>query len=254
MLANLKLFPRIPWLLPATVVWLWLFWRWVNGAGWPRSTAGIRHRDLRAPSLPARVWRWSLLAGGLGMLSVTAFALLLARFASVPRDAYKLPVDLSALPPWTVISILVAISATAGVVEEVAFRGYLISPIERRHGWVVAILVSGLMFFVAHLNHAYVTLVHLPFFLAVSALHGLLVYFTRSIRPSIVLHTVADLLFIPLQYGLIGNLKADPIWETGADFAFVTCLAVVLIFGLAAVPAFRRLASVVREEARPAAT
>ena len=121
MLANLKLFPRIPWLLPATAVWLWLFWRWMNGAGWPRSTAEIRKRDLRARPLPARVWRWSLLAGGLGIVSTLAFALLLARFADVPRDAYKLPVDFSALPLWTVISILLAISVTAGVVEEGAF-------------------------------------------------------------------------------------------------------------------------------------
>jgi membrane protease YdiL (CAAX protease family) len=245
MLANLKFSPNVPWLLPATAVWLWLFWRWMNGAGWPRSTAEIRHRDLRARPLPAQVWRWSLLAGGLGLVCTMAFALLLARFANVPRDAYKLPVDFSAIPLWTVISILLAISVSAGVVEEAAYRGYLISPIERRHGWVVAILVSGLMFFVAHLNHAYVTFAHLPFFLAVSAVHGLLVSVTRSILPSIVLHAAADFLFIPLQYGLIGNLKADPLWKTGVDTPFLTCLAMVLIFGIAAVPAFRRLLRVV---------
>jgi membrane protease YdiL (CAAX protease family) len=175
-----------------------------------------------------------------------AFGLLLARFANVPRDAYKLPVDFSALPPWTVVSILLAISVSAGVVEEAAFRGVLISPIARRHGWPVAILVSGVMFFVAHLNHSYVTLAHLPFFLAISAVHGLLVYWTGSILPAIVLHASADALFIPLQYGLIGNLHAEPVWRTGVDPAFLACLAVVLVFGLAAVPAFRGLARVVR--------
>jgi membrane protease YdiL (CAAX protease family) len=248
MLANLKLSPAVPWLLPATALWLWLFWEYLNGRGWPRSTARIRHQHLRARPLPSRVWLWSLLAGGLGMVSAMSLACLTARFANVPRDAYKLPVDLSAYPVWTVVAVLLAISAAAGIVEEVAFRGYLLSMIAPRHGWGVAVLISGLMFFVAHLNHAYVTLAHLPFFLAVSALHGLLVYTTRSILPSIVLHAVADFLFIPVQYGLIGNIPVSPVWRTGVDAAFVTCLAIVLVFGLAAVPAFRRLAA----EASPA--
>ncbi len=248
MMANLRFWPSVPWLLPATALWLWLFWRWMNGAGWPKSTAESRRRDMRARPLSARVWRWSLLAGGLGLVSTMAFALLLARFADVPRDAYKLPVNFSALPLWTVISILLAISVSAGVVEEVAFRGYLMSPIARRHGWPVAILISGLMFFVAHLNHSYITFAHLPFFLAVSAVHGLLVYRTGSILPSVVLHAVADFLFIPLQYGLIGNLHAEPVWRTGVDSAFLACLAGVVVFGLAAVPVFRRLRGVVEGE------
>ena len=173
-----------------------------------------------------------------------AFSLLLARFADVSRDAYKLPVDFASSSAWTVLSILLAISVSAGVVEEAAFRGFLISPIARRHGWPVAILVSGVMFFVAHLNHSYVTFAHLPFFLAISAVHGLLVYRTGSILPAVVLHASADFLFIPLQYGLIGNLHAEPVWRTGVDAAFLACLAVVVVFGLAAVPAFRRLAAI----------
>jgi len=245
MFANLRLHPEIPWLLPATAIWLWWFWRYVNGAGWPRSTAEARRRSLRARPLTARVWGWALLAGGLGIISLMSFALLNARFANVPRDAFKPPIDFSVVPTWTVLSILLAVSVTAGVVEEAAYRGYLISPIERRHGWVVAILVSGVMFFVAHLNHSYVTPAFLPFFLAVSALHGLLVYWTRSILPSIVLHSAADFTFIPLQYGLIGRMTTAPVWKTGPDSAFLTCLAVTLVFGLAAVPAFRRLAAVV---------
>ncbi|HEY0555710.1 MAG TPA: CPBP family intramembrane glutamic endopeptidase [Thermoanaerobaculia bacterium] len=244
MMANLRFLPSVPWLLPATALWLWLFWSWLNGAWWPQATAKSRRRDLRARPVSARVWRWSLLAGGLGVVSCMAFSLLLARFAGVSRDAYKLPVDFASLPPWTVLSILLAISVSAGVVEEAAFRGFLISPIARRHGWPVAILVSGVMFFVAHLNHSYVTFAHLPFFLAISAVHGLLVYWTGSILPAVVLHASADFLFIPLQYGLIGNLHAEPVWRTGLDPAFLACLAVVLVFGLAAVPAFRRLAAV----------
>src|SRR4029077_14884567 len=87
LVANLKLTPSIPWLLPATALWLWIFWRYLNGEGWPRSTAQARRRDLRARSLSGTVWFWSLLAGGLAMVAVISFSLLTVRLANLPRDA-----------------------------------------------------------------------------------------------------------------------------------------------------------------------
>jgi membrane protein implicated in regulation of membrane protease activity len=47
MFANLKLAPTLPLFLPATVLWLWLFWRYVRGDGWPRSTSDRRRTWLR---------------------------------------------------------------------------------------------------------------------------------------------------------------------------------------------------------------
>ena len=249
MLANLRLSPRVPWLLPATAAWLWLCWRYLDGWGWPRRTAAARRRDLRARSLPAPVWGWALAAGALGIASVTGLAFLTPRLAAIPREAFKLPIDLGAYPPWTIAAVLLAISATAGVTEEAGFRGYMLSPIERRHGWPAAILVVGFMFFLDHhLSHAYATFAFLPFFMAISAVHGLLVYCTRSILPSVVLHAVADALILPVQYGLLGNPPASVVWQTGLDGPFVAALAVFLVCGTAAVPAFRRLASASRHE------
>jgi len=245
MVANLKLTPRIPWLLPATAAWLWLCWRYLNGWGWPRGTAAARRRDLRALPLPGPVWRCSLAAGALGIASVTGLAFLTPRLSEIPRDAFKLPLDFAALPWWTTAATLLTISAVAGVIEEAGFRGYMLSPIERRHGWAPAILIVGLMFFLDHhLSHAYATFAFLPFFLAVSTVHGLLVYCTRSILPSVVLHAVADALIIPVQYGLLGNPPNGLVWKTGIDRGFLIALAAFLACGLAAVPAFRRLAAV----------
>src|SRR6202035_3171064 len=246
---NLKHAPAIPWSLATTAIWLWLCWRYLDGAGWPRSTSQQRKRDLRGRPLPAQVWRWSLLAGSLAMVSVVALAFITARLANIPRDAFKLPVDLSIVPVWTTVSILLAISAFAGVLEEAAFRGYMLSQIERRHGWVVGILVTGTVFFADHhFSHAYATLAFLPFFLAVSTLHGLLVYFTRSILPSVVLHAVADFVVIPIQYGLVGPPAVAPISSQGMDSSFLVCVGLLVAFGLAAVPAFVRLAQVARAQ------
>lgn len=178
------------------------------------------------------------------MASVATLAFVTMRLANLPREAFKLPIDLSRYPIWTTASILLAISAVAGVVEEAAFRGYLISQVERRHGWIVAILLSGAMFFASHLSHAYVTLVFLPFFLIVSSLHGLLVYLTRSILPSVVLHVVADAVVIPIQFGVIGHLSVAPVWKTGMDREFMIYLVIVVTFGLLSIPAFARLAAI----------
>lgn len=70
--ANLRTTPRVPWMLLVTFAWLWLFWRYLQGNGWPRSTAESRRRDSRGDSLPRRIWGWALLAGTLGITSALA--------------------------------------------------------------------------------------------------------------------------------------------------------------------------------------
>jgi len=243
---NLKSSPQIPWLLPATVLWLWLFLWYLNGGGWPKSSSEMRRWDLRGGPLSGKVWRWAIVAGASGILCTIGLAFVLARLANVPRDAFKSQVDFSVYPRLTIIAALLAISATAGIVEEAGFRGFMLSPIQRRHGWTVAILITGLMFFLDHhFSHAYATFAFLPFFLAISVVHGLLVRFTGSIRPSIVLHGVADFLLVPVMYGLVGSLSVTPLWQTGFDRNFAISLAVMLFFSVAAAFAFSRLTHVV---------
>jgi membrane protease YdiL (CAAX protease family) len=245
---NLKLFPRVPWMLAASAAWLWGFWRYVNGSGWPQATRETRRRDLRATPLTGIVWRWSLLAGGLGLLSVVGLAFLTPRLAETPRDAFKLPFDFSNYPPWTVVSILLVVSVVAGVAEEAGFRGYMLSLIERRHGWIAATIITGVMFFLAHyVSHAYATFAFLPFFLAVSALHARLVYLSGSILPSIVLHAVGDFAVVPFFCGLIEAVPLSSVLKTGVDSSFMVEVALTLVFAAASIPAFRKLAEVTRQ-------
>jgi membrane protease YdiL (CAAX protease family) len=246
--ANLKFFPQIPWSLPVMVVWLSIFWWYFNGGGPPRFTSESRRRDLRAAPVPPMTWKWSLLAGSLGLISVLGIAFLTPRLAEIPRDAFKISVDFSKYPWWTVLSALIIISVTAGVAEEAAYRGYMLSPIQRRHGWTVAALVTGFVFFLDHhFSHAYATFAFLPFFLLISGIHALLVRFTGSIRPSAVLHTVFDLIVIPIQYGLIGKLPVTSVFKSGIDGPFLIEVAIVVIFGIGAWQTFRKLATIARK-------
>jgi len=247
--ANLKFLPRIPWLLPVTAIWLWVYWRYANGSWWPQSTSEERRLLANAGPVPRQVWIWSMIAGGLSFVSVLAVGFITPRLAEIPRDAFKLPIDFSAYPSWMVISIILAISVIAGVAEEMGYRGYMLTGIQRRFGWIAGTLVSGFIFFMDHhLSHAYATYAFLPFFMIVSALHALLVYFTGSIRPSIVLHAFFDFCVIPVQYGLLGSIPVSPVLKTGIDSSFIVEIIVILLFGIASVPAFRKLRAVAEQK------
>ncbi len=126
-IANLRTTPRVPWMILVTGLWLWIFWWYLRGGGWPQQTAESRCRNLRGESLSGRAWGWALLAGSLAIASTLSLGFVTVRLANVSRDAFAAPINLSNYPLVTVICAIACISATAGVVEEAGFRGYMLS-------------------------------------------------------------------------------------------------------------------------------
>lgn len=247
--ANFKYWSAVPWAVPPTVLYLWLFWKYLRGAGWPRSTAEIRRANLRANPLSDDVWGAALIAGVLGLGAVVILQVIMNRLVRLPPQ--QLP-DISHIPIVTLLCFLLTSSAVAGIVEEAAFRGYMQRPIERRHGLVVAILVTGALFGFAHFTHPEVTLILMPYFIAVAAVYGALAYLTNSIFPSMALHAGGNVLSgLGLLMGGRAEWQASSrpeplIWETGADASFwISCLF-LLIIGIAAVWAYAALARVAR--------
>ena len=240
--ANLRYYASVPWAVPLTALYLWFFWRFLKGAGPPESTAEERRASLRANRVPGRMWAWALLAGGLGIIALV-FALRVAnRLVVLPQQ--QLP-DLAQVPAVTVLSLLLMAAPVAGIVEEAAFRGYMQGPIERRHGLTVAILVTGTMFAVAHLDF---TLILWPYYVAVAAIYGTVTHLTKSILPAVVLHTGGNL-YSNLALWLHGQAEWQAasaptvlIWKTGADASFwISSLALVMV-AAAMVWAYFRLA------------
>jgi membrane protease YdiL (CAAX protease family) len=242
MVANLRLMPGIPLFLPATLLWLWILWLYARGSGWPRTTSDRRRELLRASGLSSRLWFWALVAGGLGVVAVMGIAFVTYRFAALPEAAYRGPFEVSAFPWWTQVAIFVAVALTAGVVEEAAFRGYMLSALEPKLGWWAGIGIVTVLFYLAHRSHAYATLAFLPFFLGHGLVLGLLVYFTRSIVPGIVLHAVSDLIVLPMQYGAIPSV---------GQWSFVSYGGMSVVAAAASIPAWRRLAIAMRRGSEP---
>jgi membrane protease YdiL (CAAX protease family) len=253
-LINLKFSPSVPWSVAITAIYLWLFWQYLQGKGWPRATAEARRENLRAGSLSSRVWRWSLLAGSLGIASLVALLRVINRLVELPQEQL---LDVSQIPFVTVLSFILMSAAVAGIVEEAAFRGYMQAPIERRYGPIVAILTVGIIFGFFHFNHPEVSVILMPLYLAASLIYGALAYLTGSILPGAVLHASGNalggvLLWWRGHMWWQGSSTPEPlVWDAGTDLSFWTNCLEAIVFGLTAVWAYRRLAVVMRSETEP---
>jgi membrane protease YdiL (CAAX protease family) len=244
--ANLRYYQDVPWAVPLTAAYLWFFWRYLDGAGPPQSTADERRRLLRANRVPTNVWAWALLAGGLGIVALVLALGVANRFVVLPRQ--QLP-DLTHVPKVTVLSLLLMAAPVAGIVEEAAFRGYMQGPIERQHGLLVAILVTGTMFAVAHLDF---TLVLWPYYVAVAGIYGTVTYLSKSILPAVVLHTGGNI-YSNFDLWLHGKAEWQAssdqtvlVWKTGADRSLWISILTLLAVTGGMVWAYLELARVTR--------
>jgi len=181
-----------PWEVPVMALYLVLFWRYLNGWGWPKSTSTFRRESLRARSLSSEVWASAMAAGILALTVVVALQSAFAQLLHMPGSREP---ALSAYPWYTVLPALVMGGAVAGIVEEAAFRGYMQSMIESKYGPVFAISVVSVVFAANHFGHGVAqTLPRLPFYFAVGVIYGVLTYRTGSILPALVIHAAGDVL------------------------------------------------------------
>ena len=207
--ANFKHWSAVPWAVPPAALYLWAFWRFARGVGWPKATTETRRTLCRANSLPGDVWGMALVAGVMGLAAVMLLQGVMARLVTLPQQQN---IEASHFPFVTLLSWVLMGSVVAGVVEETSFRGYMQGPIERRHGPVSAILVTGSLFGFAHFTHPEVGIILLPYYLAVATVYGTLAYLTNSIFPSMVLHAGGNILG---ALALFGQSRSE--WQASSS-------------------------------------
>jgi membrane protease YdiL (CAAX protease family) len=215
LLGNLKFHPEIPWAFPMTVVVLAIYGAYFSGWGPPASTRDARKRLARSSLPSARIWRAAIPPMVFGIITLVALRLLSPSLMPVRAPSVSIP--LSSYPLPTIIGALLSIAMIAAVTEEIAFRGYMQKPLEEAYGIVPAVLIVGIMFWVAHLDHG-ITITHLPFQMSASIALGLLVYLTRSLIPAMIAHGAADILLQPAYLFrhpefVWKALSARPVWE-----------------------------------------
>jgi membrane protease YdiL (CAAX protease family) len=227
--------------VPAAVleaIFLALLVWWARGAGPPRSAQAARARAFRRVNLTSTQWLWGLVAAFFLAATVHASIVLLFRFMSFPVAAFRHGYDLSFISSQTLRWVAVLVSAaSAGVCEEIGFRGFMQQPIEQRHGVPVAVLISSLFFLALHLTKAWALLGMVPIIFGAGVLLGTLASSAGSLIPCMIGHFVMDVgLFAYWWTGIAGTFTARPISETGVDqpfliacVAFAASLAIVLL-------------------------
>lgn len=237
--ANLTVNPLLPWSAVITVIFLFFAWQYLNGWGWPSESSATRQKMLRARNLPAPVWVWSLIAGGLGCVTWGAVTLLIAHLSRL--GPARLP-DRLPVPSWTFACILIVSAIEEGVFQEVAFRGYIQTSFEECCEPATAMLLTAALFGVAQLARDFSVSACFIGFMAGLPL-SLTAYLTGSIRPGIVLHIGAKLALVTIQIPGGVPLSGESEWAI-----YGICLAAIIL-ALATVRAFRRLDDIVLRRA-----
>lgn len=225
------------------IVFLGLYVWWTTGGGPPRRTRDWRQKSFRYGPLSRERWLWGIIGAIFFAVAVHGSIVLLFRCVEFPLAAFRRGYDLSFVSTLPLKWLAVIVSAvSAGVCEEIGFRGYMQRPIEEHHGAMIGILISTIFFTLVHLSKAWSSAGMVPIVFGAGLLLGLLAWSAQSLIPSIIGHVVMDIgLFAYWWTGIAGEFSARPLRETGVDGPFVIACATALVSLLVTLFAISRL-------------
>ncbi|MGZ3873353.1 MAG: CPBP family intramembrane glutamic endopeptidase [Mucilaginibacter sp.] len=209
---------------------LWLFWKFFSGNWGERKSSGIRTANFRLTKLKPEFWKKGLLLAGLFVIIVQASFVVTYRLIEFPAAKFTADYKIvDTFPVWQAWLILIMGSIVAGICEEAGFRGYMQVPMEKKYGPVTAIAITSIIFTCTHLGHtwAYPILPHIFF---ASVLLGLIAYYTNSLIPGIIGHSILDVFDYSVWWtDITGGFTKRPIFETGIDAHFVLFVLLFVI-------------------------
>ncbi|HEX4182299.1 MAG TPA: type II CAAX endopeptidase family protein [Caulobacteraceae bacterium] len=220
-------------------VYVW----WFSGAA-PGPWRAQRLDFGRSGPITGAQWRWGIVAALAFAASVHAAIVVLFRLVPYPAQAFHAGYDFSFIPGIRLQLLACVVSAlSAGVCEEMGFRGYMQRPLENRFGPLLAITVSAVLFTLLHLNKSWALLAMTPIVFGAGLLLGALARASGTLVFSMLGHWIMDIgLFAYWWTQVIGTFRQRPIAETGVDTAFWLELGALVAVLALAIVSIRRLA------------
>ena len=210
---------------PATVaeiLFLAAYFWWFTGVGpgpWKAQRRDLgRGRRLRPGELV-----WGLVAAFAFAATIHAAIVVLFRITAFPAAAFHTGYDFSFIPTLPLQWLACIVSAlSAGVCEEMGFRGYMQRPIENRHGATTAILVSSLVFTLIHLNKSWSLAAMTPIVFMAGLMLGVLARASATLVYCMLGHWLMDIgLFAYWWTQIAGVFPQRPLAETGLETTFL---------------------------------
>ncbi len=238
---NLASAPGIPWSVPVMAVLLWLMWQYLGGKWWPRRTSAARRFCLRANPVPGSVLAWAQVAGGLSLVALAGYWIVLSQLVKMPGNAVP---DFSNHPLRTVVLMMGMASLAAPLTEEPAFRGYCQVILERQFPAPTAVIISSILFSLVHGPTQGFLWPKLLVYFLVGVMFGTTAHLANSIVPNIPVHFFGLLIFFTLVWPR--DASRGLVAENGADAWFWIHLVQAVVFTVLAILAYVRLAKTAR--------
>jgi membrane protease YdiL (CAAX protease family) len=155
--------------------------------GWPRSTSEARRRYLRAKRKSGPTYLWAWVAGVLSVVALAGYWIVLFQLVEMPPNALS---DVSRFPRMTVVLMILMGSLVSPLMEEAGFRGYFQVAFEREVRARLAVVISSVVFALAHGPTQGFLWPKLLFYRLVGIAFGATAYLTNSTLPAIPVHFV----------------------------------------------------------------
>jgi len=239
---NLASAPGIPWSVPVMAVLLWLMWQYLGGKWWPRRTSAARRFCLRANLVPGSIFAWAQVAGGLSLVALAGYWIVLSQLVKMPGNAVP---DFSNDPLRTVVLMMGMASLAAPLTEEPAFRGYCQVILERQFPAPTAVIISSILFSLVHGPTQGFLWAKLLVYFLVGVMFGTTAHLANSIVPNIPVHFFGLLIFFTLVWPR--DASRGLVAENGADAWFWIHLVQAVVFTVLAILAYVRLAKTARD-------
>jgi hypothetical protein len=236
-MTNVKVSPRVPWAIVLMAGVLWAIWRYLGGAFPPRRTSESRRLHLRAVLLPRQAFAWAFVAGGLSIVALAGYWIVLAQLIRMPGSV--LP-SMKNVPRSVIVLSVVTGAAVSPICEQMGIWGYGQVILSRDFTRRTAIVLSALIFAVGpHPPFGMPLLPKIAFFFLVGLTFGATAALTGSILPNLPVHMLGLLTFFAVVW------PNDPqrvlSRDSGPDTWFFLHIAQAILFTVLAVGAFRRL-------------
>jgi membrane protease YdiL (CAAX protease family) len=180
-------------------------------------------------------------AGALSIVALVWSWVVLIQLVKLPARLFA---NFSGYPLLTVTLVWVMASLVSSLTEEVGFRGYFQGILEHKLSGPLSIIIAALLIAPAHgLTQGFVWPL-LLWYLFVDVMFGAMAYFTQSILPGIVVHSLGLLIFFTLVWPYDAQRRL--VWQTGPNIGFWLTVAQVVVFSVLAILAFNQLARVTK--------